>query len=117
MKVKIFNIDKEYDVNHWLSINPNIKVISTHFAMAGTSNHTFRSLVLFYEELVNKPVTTTNEQPKDGIWYEGRHLPMSYEELADLLCHFRDSGNEQYSVLTRKKCSDAIGTLIPITDY
>lgn len=64
-----------------------------------------------------KPVETTKGQPEDGIWYNGRCLPLSYEELADLLAHFRDSGDETRCELTRQKCDKAFGSIIPITAY
>ena len=54
---------------------------------------------------------------EDGIWYNNKCLPLEYEELVDLLAHFRDSGDESKTVITRQKCSDAFDTVIPITNY
>lgn len=54
---------------------------------------------------------------KNGIYYNGEFLEFTYEELADLLAHYRNSGDESSGELTREKCDNSFGTLLPMTSY
>ena len=69
------------------------------------------------KKIVNKPVETTNEQPKDGIYYNGKFLEMEYEELVDLFATFRDKGDFKFCNLTKEKANNVFGSLLPMTDY
>lgn len=114
MKVKIFSKtfyvkELEKRINEFLN-SVNIQVNDIKVSQSDT-------VYIFYTDtsLSIEPVETTNEQPKDGIWYSGKHLDMSYEELVDLLAHYRERGSGE--TLKRSKCSKAFGTVIPMTDY
>lgn len=59
--------------------------------------------------LINKPRETDKEQPKDGIWYKGKHLELSYVELYDLLhVYVLNSVGSLH-----RKCMNAFNTVIP----
>ncbi len=61
------------------------------------------------DTIVNKPVETDKEQPKDGIWYKGKHLELSYVELYDLLhVYVLNSVGSLH-----RKCMNAFNTVIP----
>jgi len=57
---------------------------------------------------------------KNGIYYNGQFLEMSYEELVDLFASYRDKTTTKdlmNNVLTLEKVENAFGTLLPKTDY
>ena len=66
------------------------------------------------------PAKTNNKVKKllkNGVYYDGKFLPMEYEELCDLFATYRDSGRFETCVLTKEKASKVFGTLLPMTDY
>ena len=64
------------------------------------------------ENIINAPV----EAP-DGVYFDGKFLPMSYEELVDLFATYRKYGNDKHCVLKRSEAASVFGELLPMTDY
>lgn len=71
---------------------------------------TITSVIDFLRDVIRlKALTTDKEQPKDGIWYKGKHLELSYVELYDLLhVYVLNSVGSLHS-----KCMNAFNTVIP----
>ena len=72
-------------INDWLQSSPNIKIESVYYA---SSNEIRTALVLY--DLINKPVETTNEQPKEKYnlqtWLE--------DQKDETLIYFRNNGKD-----------------------
>ena len=64
------------------------------------------------ENIINAPAKVP-----DGVYFDGKFLPMSYEELVDLFATFREHGNDEHCVLKRSEAASVFGDLLPRTAY